>query len=242
MYAMKHIPFLFFVLFCSASCVFAQIAPPVAPTTGTATDAFDAIFETLTGDGGAGSDVPSTETILQSTEAEMLERMQTAEVTEETVRSAIEGDLVTENVVSEVNKNAVEAVAETADTKILRYAPRIKLDFKTFPLRQISGRFTSRAGVLQEEWASDEWEQTNQSLTNSLVKRIQRRLEIDTVRFEFKERTAVLTGRVPTRRQRDLVGLMVRMEPGIDSVQNDIAVETRNLENATEDSSSPHKF
>ena len=108
MYAMKHIPFLFFVLFCSASCVFAQIAP----TTGTATDAFDAIFETLTGDGGAGSESSSTETVLQSAEAEMLERMQTAEVTEETVRSAIEGDLVTENVVSEVNKNAVEAVAE----------------------------------------------------------------------------------------------------------------------------------
>ncbi len=224
MYAMKHIPFLFFVLFCSASCVFAQIAP----TTGTATDAFDAIFETLTGDGGAGSESSSTETVLQSAEAEMLERMQTAEVTEETVRSAIEGDLVTENVVSEVNKNAVEAVAETADTKMLRYAPRIKLDFKTFPLRQIAGRFAPQVGVLPEESTSDEWEQTNQSLTSSLVKRIQRRLEIDTVRFEFKERTAVLTGRVPTQRQRDLVGLMVRMEPGIDFVQNDIAVEPQN--------------
>ncbi len=166
---------------------------------------------------GAGNQ--TTDEMLDSAVDSMMEQMQTQEVTEETVQSAISGGFATEGAAPpEVNQEAAEAV----DTKTQRYAPRIQLDFTEFPLRRISGRF---AGVLRENDDVEEFEQSNKSLTNGIVKRIQTRLQIDTVRFEFKNRVATLSGNVATARQRDLIGFMVRLEPGIDFVKNDIVVD-----------------
>ncbi len=188
---------------------FGQVGTPAEEAMPSVSD----MLETLTGEGGGTS---TTDAIMQSAQQSMMQRMQPQEITEETVRSAVEGTLVTEETaVPEVNQEIAEAI----DSRTQRYLPRIQLDFGEFPLRRISGRFT---GTLPETDGVEELTQSNKSLSNGIVKRIQTRLKIDTVRFEFRDRT---TGSVATERQRDMIGVMVRMEPGIDQVKNEIVVK-----------------
>ena len=149
----------------------------------------------------------------------MTKQMQRRPVTEDMVKSAIEGTLVTEETAPTVNLESVEAI----DAKTQRYSPRLKLDFGEFPLRRISGNFS---GTVKDDGV-EELEQTNTSLTNEIVRRIQNRLKLETVRFEFKNRTARLTGSVSTQRQRELIEVMLRMEPGIDMVKNELVVEKK---------------
>lgn len=162
-------------------------------------------------------DASTADAIIDSVVDSMTERMQAKPITEETVKSAIEGTLIKEEVVPEVNRESVESI----DTRTKRYAPRLKLDFNEFPLRHISGQFRP---TLQEGDGVGELEQTNASLTDSIVRRVQARLKLETVRFEFKDRTAHLIGTVPDQRRRELIEVMLRMEPGIDTVKNELVV------------------
>jgi plasmid stability protein len=57
-----------------------------------------------------------------------------------------------------------------------------------------------------------------------VVQRIQTRLREPKIDLVVKDRTAILSGTVATDRQRDLAESMLRFEPGIDVVQNEIIV------------------
>ncbi len=207
-----------FVIFFLAGVCIAQDAMPnteITPTEGV-TPTVESVLDSFLSE----SPDTSAEEIVESAQESLMAQMETEEVTAETVQSAIEGELITEDAAPVVNQEAAEAI----DSRTQRYAPRIKLDFNEFPLRRLSGRF---AGVIREDADVEELEQTNSSLSHGIVKRIQMRLHVDTVRFTFKNRTAVLTGSVSTERQRELIGSIVRMEPGIDQVKNEIRVDIR---------------
>lgn len=169
-------------------------------------------------EGGASS---LTESIMESVEERLRARTQTTVVTEETVQSAIDAEMITEDpaaAVAPVDNAAVDA----ADTRTRRYQPRIALDFGTFPLRPLSGKI----GLTEQD--DDEvvvLEQTNRSLTEDIARRIQNRLSSPDIRFEFKNRTVILTGSVSAVRQRELAEAMLTFEPGIDRVENRITVK-----------------
>jgi hypothetical protein len=148
----------------------------------------------------------------------MTEQMQSATSnTPASVHSAIEGDLVVEEVVPEVNRKIVE----TVDSGTKRYSPRLKLNFVEFPLRPLSGRISN---PVENGDSTDVFEQTNSAITTDIARRIQGRLQVPGIRFEFKDRMVKLTGTVKTIRQRELAEMMVRLEPGIDTVKNEIIV------------------
>ena len=114
--------------------------------------------------------------------------------------------LVVEEVVPTVN----QAPAEVIDTRTGRYLPRLKINVTEFPLRSLA----SANGNSVE----------SKTQTDIIVQRIQRRLHVPQLDLVVKDRTAVISGTVPTERQRGLVESMLRFEPGIDTVQNKIAV------------------
>lgn len=211
---MKKIVAFCIVLFLSIPAAFAQVGPPGEEVIPTVED----MVKSITSE--QGGEEASAEAIMESVVESMNKRMQPKAITEQTVQSAISGTLVREEVAPEVNRESVEAI----DSKTQRYSPRLKLDFERFPLRRISGKF---ADAVRTDDEVVELEQTNTSLTNDIVRRIQHRMKLETVRFEFKDRTARVIGTVETERKRELVEMMLRLEPGIDLVKNELTVEKK---------------
>ncbi|MDR2754750.1 MAG: BON domain-containing protein [Planctomycetaceae bacterium] len=209
---MRKIIYFAFLFYIFCSTVFAQqnslsdeeIFPSV-----------DDMMKSLTGEqGGEISLESSIDNIVES----MTQKIQSTTNTAASVKSAVEGKLVVEEVIPETNRTVIEAV----DVKTKRYSPRLKLDFNQFPLRPLSGKVT---GKVENDELTDLFEQTNTVITNDIVRRIQNHLQIQGIHFEFKNRTVRLSGSVKTSRQRELAEMMLRMEPGVDKVTNDLVVE-----------------
>ncbi|MGL4593763.1 MAG: hypothetical protein ACRCUY_03425 [Thermoguttaceae bacterium] len=178
------------------------------------TDSFPSVEETisaLTGD--AGKDFTLTDTL--DTILSDLSAGNSVKNTEESVRSAIdEGQkLVTEEVIPEINLVVVESV----DKRTKRYSPRIDLNFVEFPLRDLTRAVPS----FQKE---DDQEFPPQEIM-SIVERIEQRLKLTSVQCKFSGRTITLTGTAPSVRSRDLFEMMLRLEPGIDTIKNEICIE-----------------
>ena len=100
--------------------------------------------------------------------------------------------------------------AEAVNTKTKRYAPRLKIDFAEFPLRSLDSK-NRRSGEAKTQ-------------RDIIVQRIQKRLRMPSIELVMKDRTAIISGTVTTDRQRSLAASMLRFEPGIDVVQNEITV------------------
>ncbi|MDR2117196.1 MAG: BON domain-containing protein [Planctomycetaceae bacterium] len=176
----------------------------------------DDMMKSLTGEqNGEVSLENSIDNIVES----MTKKMESTTNTATSVKSAVEGKLIVEEVIPETNRTVVEAV----DTKTKRYSPRLKLDFVQFPLRPLSGKIIGMAK--NDASAADLFEQTNTVITNDIARRVQNHLQIQGIHFEFKNRTVRLSGTVKTSRQRELAEMMLRMEPGIDNVTNDLVIE-----------------
>ena len=122
--------------------------------------------------------------------------------------SAIEqGLLDMDIVVPEVSQPIVEAV----DSKTKRNTPRLKINFAEFPLRSLdvpSGRSAAKPPA------------------EIVVQRMQDRLKTSSIDLVIRNRTAIISGTVPSERQRGLAETMLRFEPGIDVIQNNITVKT----------------
>ena len=107
-----------------------------------------------------------------------------------------------------------QSVAETVDSKTNRYLPRLRIDFSEFPLRTLAETNRSGRGTNGEV----------KSRVESIVQRIQVRLRAPDLGLVVKDRVATISGTVATERQRNLAETMLRFEPGIDAVQNEIAI------------------
>ncbi|MDR1963957.1 MAG: BON domain-containing protein [Planctomycetaceae bacterium] len=175
----------------------------------------DEMMKSLTGE--PGNDL-SLENSIDNIVKSMTQKMQSTTNTADSVKSAIEGKLIVEEATPDVNRSVVE----TIDSKTKRYSPRLKIDFAAFPLRPLSGKI---AGIVENDKSTDLFDQTNTAMTTDIAQRLQSRLQIQGIHFEFKDRTVRLTGTVKTPRQRELAEIMLQMEPGIDKVTNNLAIE-----------------
>jgi hypothetical protein len=106
--------------------------------------------------------------------------------------------------VPEINQTVVEVI----DTRTGRYQPRLKVNFHEFPLRSFAAKI--RRGTEEK------------THTDIVAQRIQSRLCVPNIELVVENRTATLVGSVATERQRNLAESMLRFEPGIDSVQNEL--------------------
>ena len=192
---MKYPAFLTIVLLLFTSTAIVQGAMPDE----TAFPSLESMFGSMT----SGSD--GKETSLSDSIDKMMQSLSeggAVQNTEESVKTAIEGPLVVEEAVPDTNKEVVEAI----DKRTNRYSPRLKIDPVSFPLARPSiGR-----GVLPAE---------------RIAKHLQLRLRLEQpINIEFQDRTVCLRGTVSTERQKDLALLILRFEPGIDAVKNELVV------------------
>jgi len=123
---------------------------------------------------------------------------------------SIEGPLVVDFEVPEVNLTVVEII----DTRTGRYPPRLTINFAEFPLRSLTE--TSRLNNGRSVQTSTQ--------AAIVVQRIQSRLRVPEFQLAVEGRTAIISGTVATERERGLIESMLRFEPGINSVQNEITV------------------
>jgi len=121
--------------------------------------------------------------------------------------SAIEEGLLDVSIpIPEASQPAVQAI----DTKTKRYPPRLKINFSEFPLRSLAS--TSRRSA------------DSKTQTDIIAQRVQSRLQTPHIALVVHDRVAIVSGTVATERQRGLAESMLRFEPGIDVVQNNITV------------------
>ena len=104
----------------------------------------------------------------------------------------------------ETNQNIIESV----DPKTKRYPPRLFVDFRIFPLQ----RTTTKLG-------------SPKISADSLKRNIERRLGVHDVHFSLQNRVMTLTGTVPGEHERQMVELMVRLEPGVDQIENELVIK-----------------
>ena len=108
--------------------------------------------------------------------------------------------------VPEVNMST--APAFTGGSLTGRYSPRLKINFTEFPLRSLALTNRAHTGTQAE----------------TVAQRIQSRLGVPEIHLVVQNRTATVSGTVMTERQRSLAESMLRFEPGIDTVRNEITV------------------
>jgi len=120
--------------------------------------------------------------------------------------SAIDaGSLAVEVAVPEVNQTVIEVI----DTRG-RYSPRLKVNYREFPLRSLAAK---NGRTIEKK-----------THVEIVTQRIQSRLRVPNIELVVEDRTAILSGTVATKRQRDLAESMLRFEPGIDAVRNNLTV------------------
>ena len=130
--------------------------------------------------------------------------------------SAIEGPLVVETVIPEVNQTVADVLI--GDQRTGRYPPRLKIDFAEFPLVALTP--TNGAG----NGAPNGRNGRNGASTDVIVQRIQNRFRPSQINLVVEDRVAIVSGTVETEHQRRQVELKLRFEPGIDAVENKITV------------------
>ena len=155
--------------------------------------------------GGPSSGISISDVVQSATE----QLMDTSTPVEQQT-SAIDGPLVVDFEVPEVSPTMVEST----DTRTQRYVPRLKIDFTEFPLRSLTGtdHLNNGRGV------------QSGTPTEVIVQRIQTRLRAPEFQLVVEDRTAIISGTVTTERQRDLIATMLRFEPGISTIKNEITV------------------
>lgn len=205
---MKYLLSIFFVAVISPA-LFAQTAG-----TGQSTAARDHFpsMDQMFGGIGKGNDFSLSDAIqdmMANAKADVV-----TENTEETVKSSIDGALVVEEQIPEVNREAVEAI----DSKTKRYAPRLKIDYARFPLQDISRNTRKEADGMATGRATLQ-------ISDKISTRLKSRLRIDDIRIEFQGRSARLVGAVPSQHHRELAETMLRLEPGVDHVVNELELE-----------------
>jgi len=126
--------------------------------------------------------------------------------------TAIDAPLVVDTIIPEVNRTVAEILV--GDQRTGRYPPRLRINFAEFPLKSLTatnetnnGR-TARNGTPQEQ----------------VRLRIQSRLGLPQLNLEVEGRTATVSGTAESEHQRSLVESMLRFEPGIDTIKNEIIV------------------
>ena len=124
--------------------------------------------------------------------------------------AVIEGPLVVETVVPAVN----QTVVETIDARTGRYPPRLKINFAEFPLRSLTDMNRPKNGRNGQSGTP----------TEMIAQRIQNRLRVPEFQLTIEDRTALVSGTVTTERERELIATMLRFEPGIGAVKNEITV------------------
>jgi len=124
--------------------------------------------------------------------------------------STIEGPLVISADVPETNRTVVTAT----DTRTGRYSPRLKINFAEFPLRSFTETTRSNNGRNVQTGTP----------TEIIARRIQDRLRVPEFDLAIADRTAIISGTVETERQRKLIESMLRFEPGISAVRNEIKI------------------
>ena len=123
---------------------------------------------------------------------------------------ALAGPIVVETHIPETNREAATVLIGNT-----RYGPRLRIDFREFqPIIITNGATASRNG-------------RNGATTYAVVQRIQNQLRLPQIDLEVQNRVAIVSGTVETEHQRRLVASMLRFEPGIDSVRNEITVVPR---------------
>jgi len=202
---MRRLCTLIFAGYISFTGFTAQAQITVQGQFSTGTEALmEANFQALTG--AAGAEI-STADLIDAIVADVMS------VTESTgpLVSAIEGALTVETLVPEVNL----ATADVIDTRTNRYVPRVRINFAEFPLTSLSSASRSNNGHNGEV----------KTRSNIVAQRIQSRLRLPNVDLVVQDRTAVISGTVETERQRILAESMLRFEPGIDTIKNEIVVQ-----------------
>lgn len=121
-----------------------------------------------------------------------------------TFGDALKALAIEETTVPETNKNIVESV----DQKTQRYSPRLSIDFRLFPLQRATTKFTG-----------------SKINADSMKQNIGRRLGVHDVEFSLQNRTMTLTGTVPSEHERQMVEMMVRLEPGVDHICNELVIK-----------------
>jgi len=122
---------------------------------------------------------------------------------------ALAGPIVVETPI-ETNREAASVLIGNT-----RYGPRLRIDFREFqPITIANGATASRNG-------------RNGATAYAIVQRIQNQLRLPQIDLEVQNRVAIVSGTVETEHQRRLVASMLRFEPGIDSVRNEITVVPR---------------
>lgn len=196
-FTMKRFFCIILAIFLFAPPLYAQKSTSAAKSTADTFPSVDEMIKSMSA-GGEFSLADSIQDMMDSMGSDTL-----TENTEATVRSSIEGRLVVEETVPEVNREVVEAI----DTKTQRYSPRLQLDFKEFPLREISK--TAKSDLRSATGISD---------------RVRSRLRSEGITLVVENRTVRLQGTVDTARRRDLAEIMLRFEPGVDLVVNELLI------------------
>ena len=136
---------------------------------------------------------------------------------------AIEGPLVVDVVVPAVNQIDAETTLAGGQK-----APRLKIDFAEFPLVSLKpangvGNGANGNGA-NGNGTNNGRNGRNGASTDAVAQRIQNRLRLPLIELVVQDRVAIVSGTVETERQRTLVETMLRFEPGINAIRNEITV------------------
>ena len=192
---MRRIYTLIIIGFISFSGFTVRAQPPTGSS-----DSIESMLQSLTS-GSSSSEIPTTDVGVSR---------QGVEASTEPQTPIIEAPLVVDTVVPEVNRTTAEVI----DSRTGRYPPRLKIDFTECPLRTFTSTNRTGHGLSAEAGTP----------TDIVVQRIQSRIRVPHIRLVVQDRTAIVSGTVATERQRSLIGSMLRFEPGIDTIQNDITI------------------
>ena len=165
----------------------------------------DSLIQAITSGGSAGG--ISVENVISDVTSQIMD----AAAPTEQQSTIIQGPLTVDNaVVPEVNRTVVEVI----DSRTGRYPPKLKINFAEFPLRSFAEAKRSNNGRSVQAGTP----------TEIVVQRIQGRLRVPEFVLAVENRTATVSGTVATERERKLIESMLRFEPGISVVKNEITV------------------
>jgi len=128
---------------------------------------------------------------------------------------SIEGPLVVDFEIPEVNQTIVDVLI--GDERTGRYTPRLTINFAEFPLRSLTENRPNNGRSVQTGSQAD-----------IVVQRIQSRLRVSEFQLAIEDRAAIISGTVATERERKLIESMLRFEPGIGKIQNEITIAPEN--------------
>ena len=182
----------------------------LAQSWGNPNSAVESLIESMATGGGA-SEI-SVERVVESVTRQV--RDTATQIEQQT--PILQGPLEVEQRAPDVNRTTASAFIG-GDVRVGRYAPRLNINFTEFPLRSLTEEKRSNNGINGRNIQSD-------TPAEIVMQRIQNRLRVPEFQLAFDNRTAILSGTVTTERERELIELMLRFEPGISAVKNELTV------------------